>query len=85
MNREKKSHADWTNRHIIKQMNNEEKKDKTISFHSTNKESMAQERSDNGIFKRFETLSTFYCDVTYCKLLMSAGPAVTRSSLEQEV
>ena len=28
VNREEKSHADWTNRHILEQMNREEKKAK---------------------------------------------------------
>ena len=44
MNREEKrhaeSHADWTNRRILEQMNREEKKEKTVGFQSTNKESM---------------------------------------------
>ena len=32
VNREEKSHVDWTNRHIQGQMNREEKKDKTDIF-----------------------------------------------------
>ena len=40
VNREEKSHADWTNRHILEQMNREQKKGKTVSFQSTSKKSM---------------------------------------------
>ena len=40
MNREEKSVTDWTNWHILEQNNREEKKDKTVSFQSTNKDSM---------------------------------------------
>ena len=40
VNRVEKSHVDWANWHILEQMNREEKKDKTVSFQSTNKGSM---------------------------------------------
>ena len=44
--REKKSHADWTNLHILEQMNREEKKDETVSFQSTYKESKVKQLLD---------------------------------------
>ena len=44
---EEKSHAYWTNRHILEQMNLKEKKqNKSVSIQSTNKESMV-ERNTN--------------------------------------
>ena len=46
VNCEEKSHADWTNRHILEQMNREEKKNKAVSFQSTNKDSMTGRSTD---------------------------------------
>ena len=55
MNQGEKSHADWTKRLYSRKINREEKKDKTVSFQSTNKEplirrykSTCAERSEYG-------------------------------------
>ena len=45
MNREEKSHADWTDQQILEQMNREEKKYKSVSFQFTNKASLIKQLS----------------------------------------